>query len=545
MSLVQVYIPPKLRSDGTAREAPSHGEQATPKARTEHRELDLSGPLHVPSFRLEALESGRLLLDTDEANWLFVNEQGYGILNDIRAANGATRYELWGGNGHDLAAAAKFLKQCAKRGFAANQSFERAPYLGRQALLGLDRLHEFWIIPNYDCNLRCRHCYTIEPVMHNPHRLSLEACKGLVDDAKALGTEVFYLTGGEVLRHPQILEMVDYIASERKLILFTNGMLITPEMAEELARHRDRLIVQISIEGHDEEHNALIRGKRSFEPAMEGLRNCLKAGVRVGVSSTPTKATKDSIPKLTDLLCRTEVDGRRPEYHHLIMLLDVGGTKKNPERTLLTHGEFSGVLDGCADAAERGKKEFGARLKIANEKIMHACASNGPKKDFCGAGYTILGVDPDGSLKTCAATINDHRFSLGKLLDADGNYVTGRLAGLWKDGERAKWVRSFTLARQRGERQDDLRFFHGGACWYNMPDPEAALSTEHPFYETLETQTLKAIIGEARKRARFPRKDIPAVLSYMHRSRIACAGARKTTDHSEEGLDNGYCICFA
>ena len=340
MSLVQVYIPPKLRPEGTARETPSQGGEATAKARMEHRELDLSGPLHVPSFRLEALESGRLLLDTDEANWLFVNEQGYGILNDIRAANGATRYELWGGNGHDLAALAKFLKQCAKRGFVANQSFERAPYLGRQALLGLDRLHEFWIIPNYDCNLRCRHCYTIE-------------------------------------------------------------------------------------------------------------------------------------------------------------------------------------------------------------QVMHACASNGPKKDFCGAGYTILGVDPDGSLKTCAATINDHRFSLGKLLDADGNYVTGRLAGLWKDGERAKWVRSFTLARQRGERQDDLRFFHGGACWYNMPDPEAALSTEHPFYETLETQTLKAIIGEARKRARFPRKDIPAVLSYMHRSRIACAGARKTTDHSEEGLDNGYCICFA
>ena len=78
-----------------------------------------------------------------------------------------------------------------------------------------------------------------------------------------------------------------------------------------------------------------------------------------------------------------------------------------------------------------------------------------------------------------------------------------------------------------------------------MADPEKPLSTEHPFYESLEDQTLKAIKAEASRKARTPRKPGPAIFSYMHRSRIACAGGRKTIDYSPEGLDNGYCICFA
>lgn len=538
MELVHVFVPPRLRRGGVESLEPQP-PSAGPK---ERQGFDPSGSLFVPQFRHEKLDAGHLLLDTDEANWVFVNDDGFQAMNAIRASQGKSASELFQ---NDARSREKFFSQCAKREFLSNTGYDKPIYTGRHHLLGLERLHEFWIVPNYDCNLRCKHCYTIEQVMHNPHRLPLEACKAVVDEAKALGTEVFYLTGGEVMQHPQILEMVEYIASERKLILFTNGMLIGPKAADFLARFRERLIVQVSIEGHNEENNALIRGKRSFGPALEGLRNLLNVGVRVGVSSTPTKVTLDSIPQLTELLCQMEVNGNRAEYHHLIMLLDVGGTKKNPERTLLTHEEFSAVMDRCKEEVKRGKNEYGSRLKLANEKIMHACASNGPKKDFCGAGYTILGLDPEGNLKTCAATINDTRFDLGKVLDEDGKYIEGSITELWQNGERMKWVRAFTIARQKSEREDDLRFFHGGACWYNMQDPEKPLSSEHPFYETLEDQTLKSIIEEATKHTRQPRKAGPAILSYMHRSRIACAGGRKTTDLSEEGLDNGYCICFA
>lgn len=36
----------------------------------------------------------------------------------------------------------------------------------------------------------------------------------------------------------------------------------------------------------------------------------------------------------------------------------------------------------------------------------------------------------------------------------------------------------------------------------------------------------------------------PKIYSSMARTRIACAGVRKTRDESAQGIDNGYCICF-
>ncbi|MBI2194898.1 MAG: radical SAM protein [Planctomycetes bacterium] len=544
MHRAELSVPGTEKSGGHECSGPA-GPQPGPPPLSPGGALDFSLGLHVPRTRRETFSLGHILIDTEEAHWIAVNLEGLELMEALGARPGRRLEELRPAGGEPRRAAERFLIQAARRGFVSNRPFARPRYTGREPFLILDRLHEFWIVPNYDCNLRCRHCYTIEQVMHNRYVLSREACRGLVDEAKALGAEIFYLTGGEVLQHPQILEIIEAIARDRKLILFTNGMLVTEEKAEFLGRFQERLIVQVSLEGHDEAHNARIRGKGAFAPALAGLRRLLRAGVRVGVSSTPTRATKDSIPLLTEQLCGIEENGRRPEYHHLIMLLEVGGIRRHPLLTLLGPEAFSEVLDACVSAAQRGNAAFGSGLKVANQKILHACASNGPKKDFCGAGYTILGVDPEGNLKTCAATINDSRFNLGKLLDDRGRYLPGRLEQLWREGERTKWVRQFTLARREGEPEDDLRFFHGGACWYNMPDPEKPLSRGHPFYSALEAQALKAIRQEAERKARPPVHPGPALLAYMHRARIACAGGRKTLDRSESGLDNGYCICFA
>ena len=70
-----------------------------------------------------------------------------------------------------------------------------------------------------------------------------------------------------------------------------------------------------------------------------------------------------------------------------------------------------------------------------------------------------------------------------------------------------------------------------------------------PFYAAYETLTEKAILhvatrdipdGDPTKEARQPK-----IYSSMARTRISCAGVRKTGDVSRQGIDNGYCICFA
>jgi MoaA/NifB/PqqE/SkfB family radical SAM enzyme len=513
--------------------------------------IDLQEKLYTPKLRLENAGELSVLIDTDHANWIGVNEFGASILSKI---NGKTYDELVDelGAGFDnknvfADKLKKFIIKCHKRGFLSNLRANGRLYGGRSGKMNLKSLHEMWIITNFDCNLRCSHCYTIDKVKSEKDTLSADEIKRIVDDARELGTEVFYFSGGEPFLREDIMELVAYVAARSKLILFTNGTLITKELAGELKAFRDRLIVQVSIEGHDEESNARIRNKGMFKRAMDGVKLLLEEGLMVGVSSTPVTATKESVPKLTDLLGRLNVNGHSVKYHHLIYLLNDGNAKKYPFTTL-SNDELSAVFEKCCEVRKSLKKQkINKSLKIANEKIFEAYATNGPKKDFCGAGYTILAVDSKGHLYPCASTISKDEFDAGSLVDEYGKYVKGKLKELWHQSEKLKEVRAFSIERREGEPEGDLRFFHGGGCWCNMKDPRGAFTKEHLFVETYEEKTLLAIKKAAREDVDDDEitNKYPKIFSYMSRERIACAGMRRTHDNSDDGLDLGYCICFS
>jgi MoaA/NifB/PqqE/SkfB family radical SAM enzyme len=346
-----------------------------------------------------------------------------------------------------------------------------------------------------------------------------------------------------------LLHLIEGATYRSRAILFTNGTLITAERAKHLARYRERLVVQVSLEGPDDAANAILRGKDSFARAMEGIRNLLREGIRVGVSSTPTPQTASRIPELTRLLAGISEGRHGVAYHHIIYVVHAGNARKG-DTAKLSAVDLIDVVTGCKEAIRQAKREgVKTKLKITNDKIFEAIASNGPRKDMCGAGYTILGINADGMLTPCATTMHDTSLNLGTLLDERGDYVPGEIGRLWRESAAVQRIRSLSVLPPDGENVTDLRFFHGGGCWYHMQDPRGDIRTEHPFYAAYETLTEKAILHVATKD--IPENDTarganrPKIYSSMARTRIACAGVRKTRDESALGIDNGYCICFA
>ncbi len=509
--------------------------------------FDADGPLFAPRVRWDANGEVQLAIDPERVGWISVNALGAELL---RCADGRTGKELVpriiGEEPRFQRAARRFLRQASRRGFLQNHPWAPVVYEGRRERIEPDRLHEFWVLTNDDCNLRCKHCYTIDRVLKGDQGLPSSTLKQIIDDARDLGAEVFYFTGGEPFRRDDIEELIAHVATRAKLILFTNGTLFTPELVERLKPYRERLIFQISLDGDGEEHMKAVRGKTAFDRAMDGIHLLLRAGLRVGVSSTPTGAAYRSIPDLTERLARLDVEGHRVEYHHLIMLLDTGGAVTHADQMGIHYEQFAEVLMESRERIRRVKAEDRrCRLVLANDKMFKALASNGPRKDLCGAGFTILGMTADGQLQPCAATINDASYELGSLVEADGSYRPGRLAHLYWNGDSLERIRRFSLARQDGESEEDLRYFHGGGCWYNMTDPEQPFSNAHPFAEVYEQFTLKEIQKLAIKGVEETSTTVPELYNYMHRRRIACAGERKTREVGEGDVDNGYCICFA
>ena len=423
-------------------------------------DFDPEGPLFAPPSRVERAGPVWAVIDTDRAHWISVSDAGKRLLE---RADGRTGLELieregWSGVSRQDRAARRFLKQAHRRGFLANQPFVPTDYDGRRPRLEPAKLHEFWVLTNDDCNLRCRHCYTLDRVIAGDRGLPGDTLRSIVDEARELGAEVFYFTGGEPFRRDDVFELIEHVASRSQLIVFTNGTLIDDEVARRLTPWAERLIFQVSLDGDGEEHMRHVRGRTAFDRAFAGIHSLLRAGLRVGVSSTPTGAAYRSIPDLTERLARLEVDGSRVDYHHLILLLDQGGAAQNEEAMGLRHEQFAEVLQQCRARIQAVKQQDrGCRLVLANDKMFKALASNGPRKDLCGAGYTILGMTADGWLNPCAATINDERHRCGKLVEDDGSYRPGRLTHLWWNDPEIERIRRFTLARRAGESADDLR----------------------------------------------------------------------------------------
>ncbi|MBI4318634.1 MAG: radical SAM protein [Chloroflexi bacterium] len=146
------------------------------------------------------------------------------------------------------------------------------------SLLGYQFLDDRAFLPNrvlfnitYKCNLKCRTCWWWGEAGIHPraHELSLEEIKLVVDKLKSFRPSISF-TGGEVLTRQDMPQILEYVKEQgMKTEIFTNGTLITPELASRLVACVDRFM--ISVEGSPKMHDA-IRGPGTFERTSRGIQ---------------------------------------------------------------------------------------------------------------------------------------------------------------------------------------------------------------------------------------------------------------------------------
>ena len=102
------------------------------------------------------------------------------------------------------------------------------------------------------CNHHCRHCYNNLPAGDSKalaEELNTDELLRILDELAASGCVWLLFTGGEILLRPDFLEIYIYAKERGFLItLFTNGTLITPQLADELARRRP-FSIEITLYG--------------------------------------------------------------------------------------------------------------------------------------------------------------------------------------------------------------------------------------------------------------------------------------------------------
>jgi MoaA/NifB/PqqE/SkfB family radical SAM enzyme len=152
-----------------------------------------------------------------------------------------------------------------------------------------DRL---WIYTNYDCNLSCSYCVAESFVGAERKGLTLPQVCHLIDEAAGIGMTKLFFTGGEPFILHDIFEMLRYgLERKMRVTVLSNGILLKGRRLELLKAlpHRDRLTIQISLDGSNAELHNFYRGPGSWQKAIDAIKRLKAEGfhVRLGTTKTP------------------------------------------------------------------------------------------------------------------------------------------------------------------------------------------------------------------------------------------------------------------
>ena len=189
------------------------------------------------------------------------------------------------------------------------------------------------------CNLRCAHCYAHATGPADENELSTDEGKRLIDDLAGFGVPVLLFSGGEPLVRKDLTELAAYAVDRgMRAVISTNGTLIDEDTAESLKKI-GLSYVGISLDGLSEVNDHFRGVQGAFFRALDGIRNCQKAGIKVGLRFTINKYNINEIPGIFDLL--EDMDIPRVCFYHLVY----AGRGSDLVSQDLSHAETRNTVD--------------------------------------------------------------------------------------------------------------------------------------------------------------------------------------------------------
>jgi len=139
------------------------------------------------------------------------------------------------------------------------------------------KLKTLWFNTGTLCNLTCKNCYIeSSPKNDRLQYFSFEEFKSFVNETiqNEMGTTEIGFTGGEPFMNKDIFKMIKYsLDNGFKTLVLTNAMKPMMNNKNDLLRlNHLNLTIRVSIDHYTKEKHEEIRGPKSWDPMIEGLK---------------------------------------------------------------------------------------------------------------------------------------------------------------------------------------------------------------------------------------------------------------------------------
>ena len=325
------------------------------------------------------------------------------------------------------------------------------------------------------CNLACVHCRASACSEPHPEELTHEEGKQLIDGIAQVAKPILIMTGGEPLLRKDFFDLARYAKDTGlRAVLATNGVLLTPEIAREVAQVGIPR-VSISLDGPTSaDHDAFRKVDGAFEGSLRGVENLRSAGVPVQINTTLTKRNR---PQLAEIMKLAEELGA--EAFHVFLLVptgrakDMAGEEMGPDEYEESLLEFyrlsrSSKLETKATCAPQYYRILRQEAKKEGIEVTEQTFGLNARTRGCLGGLSFVFVSHRGELQPC-----------GYFDVQAGSVREQSFPDLWENAPLFNDLRTFSKLEGKCRKCDYLRFC--GGCRARAYENTGSYMAEEPY----------------------------------------------------------------
>ncbi len=166
------------------------------------------------------------------------------------------------------------------------------------------------------CNLKCVHCYSQSQNMFYEGEMTTDEGKRFIDSLARFGAPVILFSGGEPLIRKDLFELIQHSTQAGlRAVISTNGTLITADVATRL-KDFNLSYVGVSLDGTETVNDKFRGVVGAYARAIDGIRNCQAAGLKVGLRFTINRKNAAEIPAIFRIIEEENIP--RVCFYHLV-----------------------------------------------------------------------------------------------------------------------------------------------------------------------------------------------------------------------------------
>lgn len=267
------------------------------------------------------------------------------------------------------------------------------------------------------CNLRCAHCYVdVKGPEARGGEVDTERAKAFIDDLAASDVYLLSFGGAEPMLREDFFDLAAHARSRGLTIVScTNGILIRDD--ETVVRLKDVGFrsFQISLDGSVADVHEALRGRGSFQPAVEAIARCTRGGLPVTVAIAVHEQNLHDLEDIVALAQRLGAASVKVQP-----VLQPGHRLSGPKAGL----PLVRAMEACARVK---RKLEGSSVRVVSSLWAGTAQGSATEVD-CSNGFQQAIVFEDGSVGVCEGEAGVGSAFDGRFVESWQAAVARRLA---------------------------------------------------------------------------------------------------------------------